>query len=119
MINIKERTRELLNTIKKTGFNGVKVKFHDETTDVPEPGEQTVAQKAEFDKNYAIFTVEPQFTFSYEKDEPYVETSYHEEDFWDDFRDMLAAEFGSGVEIKFYKGCKEFEIIQKSKRSKK
>jgi len=112
MINIKEHARKLMKDWRKNGFNGVRVSIEDETTDEPEEGEQTVEEKAEFDRNYSIFTVEPRFPVRFDEDSPYVKVVNTEDQFWGDFEKMLQIEFGDDVKINFYSGCNEFEIIR-------
>jgi hypothetical protein len=114
MINIKQRARELFVALKKDGFNGVSIDIDDETTDLPEEGEQTVEEKAEWDRNYAVFVVHVDFDHHFYDTKPYVEVTFHESDFWSDFKDMLQTTFGDVI-INYYEGCHEFEIIRETK----
>jgi len=111
MIHIRNTAKEFVARLKKEGFNGVRYEqVVLEGSDLPEPGEETLDEKAEFDQNYAIFIAAPYWPGTYTEELPYTETIQDRDRYWRDFEAHLKTVFGDDVTITFYKGCYETEI---------
>jgi len=115
MTHVRNKVKELVPIWNKNGYQGVSLSAYIQGTEEPEPGEQTVKQKLEIDKNYCDFIVEANFdVFSFEE-KPFVSITVDEEGFWEQFKQHLQVEFGSDVVIVHRPKCNEFEIQRVSK----
>lgn len=116
MNNYREIAKEMLKEFKKDGFRGVRCHVELEGSEVPEPDEQTAEELAEFNKNYAVFIIDPQFDFRLD-DAPFVQTTINSDLFYRELKDYFREKFGD-CKIEHHVTCREFEIIRKIKKAK-
>lgn len=112
-IHVRDKCKEIVKTLNDKGFNGVHMWCEVEGSDEPEPDEQTVEQKADFDKKYCCFIAEPEFEEVFDEGRPYVEVELNTSQFWRDFEEYLKKCFDKKTTIKINKRCNEIEVQRK------
>jgi hypothetical protein len=112
-IHVRDKCKEIVKLLNDKGFNGVAMWAAVEGSDKPEAGEQTVKQKAAWDKKYCSFIAEPEFDEIYDEGRPYVEVEINKDQFWKDFQAYLQGFFDKKTTIKIYKECNEIEVQRK------
>lgn len=112
-VHFRNKAKELIPKWNREGFNGIRLFTELELDDDPVEGEQTLEEKQEQDRNYAIFAIEADlFTpVAFFDPPPYVSVELDDSRFWEEFTAMLQKEFGPDAEIKRH--SREIEITRK------
>jgi len=113
-MHVREKCKQIVEILNKQGFNGVHMWSEVEGSDLPEPDEQTVEEKAKFDAGYCCFIAEPEFAPVFDDEQPYLNIELDTYQFWKDFETYLQGFFDNKTKIKINKGCNEIEVQRKS-----
>jgi hypothetical protein len=98
-VHVRNTIKELIADWNQNGCNGVKVEAELEGSDEPEPGEQTLEDKAKWDRDYAIFIVAPIYIVP-------------DDEFWTQLRKTIHAAVGKKMQINVWPQCREVEVMR-------